>query len=60
MAGSEAFVQEFVKCDQVLGVHYDTFPPIQIDHQEAAANFAFAGKKLHLLQIGQSREIPGL
>ena len=50
---------EFVKCEQVLGVHYDTFPPIQINHQEAAAKFAAAGKKLQLLEIGQSRELPG-
>jgi L-ascorbate metabolism protein UlaG (beta-lactamase superfamily) len=45
---------EFVKCDQVLGVHYDTFPPIKIDHADAVKKFEAAGKKLHLLAIGAS------
>lgn len=45
---------EFVRCDQILGVHYDTFPPIQIDHQAAIKKFEAAGKKLHLLDIGSS------
>ncbi len=45
---------EFVRCDEILGVHYDTFPPIQIDHQAAIKKFEAAGKKLHLLNIGSS------
>ena len=44
-----------VRCDEILGVHYDTFPPIQIDHAEAVAKFRAAGKTLHLVPIGQSR-----
>jgi L-ascorbate metabolism protein UlaG (beta-lactamase superfamily) len=44
----------FIQCDHILGVHYDTFPPIQIDHHEAVNLFAAAGKKLHLLKIGAS------
>lgn len=47
---------EFVKCDEVLGVHYDTFPPIKIDHAEAGKKFEAAGKKLHLLAIGASHQ----
>ena len=43
-----------LKCTQVVGVHYDTFPPIKIDHAEAASIFAKAGVKLHLLPIGGS------
>ena len=46
----------FVKCDEIVGVHYDTFPPIIIDHEEAQKKFQAAGKKLHLLKIGESRE----
>lgn len=46
----------FVRCDNILGVHYDTFPPIKIDHEQAVAKFAAAGKKLHLLRPGESRE----
>jgi L-ascorbate metabolism protein UlaG (beta-lactamase superfamily) len=45
---------EFIRCDQILGVHYDTFPPIEIDHAAARARFQAAGKTLHLLQPGQT------
>jgi len=45
----------FLQCDQIVGVHYDTFPPIKIDHEEARKLFQAAGKKLHLLKIGASQ-----
>ncbi len=45
---------EWVGADQVLGVHYDTFPPIRIDHAEAVAKFQAAGRTLHLVKIGES------
>lgn len=45
-----------VECDEIVGVHYDTFPPIKIDHEEARKKFQAAGKKLHLLKIGESRK----
>lgn len=48
---------EFVRCKKVLGLHYDTFPPIAINHQEAQSIFQKAGKELHLLEIGASLEI---
>ncbi|MGA3180804.1 MAG: metal-dependent hydrolase [Verrucomicrobiota bacterium] len=44
----------FVQCDEVLGVHYDTYPPIKINHEEAIRRFEAVGKKLHLLKIGES------
>jgi L-ascorbate metabolism protein UlaG (beta-lactamase superfamily) len=47
---------EFVNCNEVLGVHYDTFPPIKIDHQAAIAKFAAKGKKLHLLKPGETHD----
>jgi L-ascorbate metabolism protein UlaG (beta-lactamase superfamily) len=28
-----------VNCDQIVGVHYDTFPPIKIDHEQARKLF---------------------
>ncbi len=49
---------DFVGCNAVLGLHYDTFPPIQIDHEAAIKKFAAAGKKLHLLKIGASHAFP--
>ena len=43
---------EFVGTDTVIGCHYDTFPPIQIDHAAAKAVFKKQGLSLHLLEIG--------
>ncbi|MBT8185988.1 MAG: metal-dependent hydrolase [Eudoraea sp.] len=45
---------EFLECDTVLGYHYDTFGYIEIDHNLALESFEKAGKKLHLLPIGES------
>jgi len=47
---------DFVRCQEILGVHFDTFPQIKIDHAGAQAKFKAAGKRLHLLSIGESRE----
>lgn len=41
---------EFVRCDDVLGLHFDTFPPIKIDHQAALEKFKAAHKRLYLLK----------
>ncbi len=45
---------DFINCDDIIGMHYDTFAPIKINHEEAIAKFANAGKKLSLLNIGQT------
>lgn len=45
---------EFVQCDSILGLHYDTFPPIQIDREAARNAFAAAKKTLHLPAIGET------
>ena len=45
---------EFVECDKVLGVHFDTFGYIEINHDEAKKKFFDAGKDLMLLEIGES------
>jgi len=47
---------DFVQCDRVLGVHYDTFPPIKIDHARAKETFHNTGKELALLPIGAQME----
>ena len=46
----------FIRCDEILGVHFDTFPPIKIDHAAAKGKFKSAGRTLRLLQPGESRE----
>jgi L-ascorbate metabolism protein UlaG (beta-lactamase superfamily) len=45
---------DFIKCDKVLGVHFDTFGYIVIDHDNAKKKFFDAGKDLMLLEIGES------
>jgi len=47
---------DFVNCNEVLGVHFDTFPPIKIDHKAAIDKFAARGKKLHLLKPGDTHD----
>lgn len=44
----------FINCKNIIGIHYNTFPPIQIDEEEAKQKFAAAGLNLHLLAIGES------
>jgi L-ascorbate metabolism protein UlaG (beta-lactamase superfamily) len=57
MDASDAVVAAgLVGCDEIVGVHYDTFAPIEIDHAEAEQKFRAAGKRLHLLKIGESRD----
>lgn len=46
---------DFIRCKEIIGMHYDTFPQIVIDHQEAIAKFDRSGKTLHLMAIGETR-----
>jgi L-ascorbate metabolism protein UlaG (beta-lactamase superfamily) len=48
---------DFVRCERVLGIHYDTFPAIRIDHEEARRKFSAAGKDLVLMGIGETLEL---
>lgn len=48
---------EFIQCNKVIGVHYDTFEPIKINHEEAKEKFAKAGKELILVKIGETIEL---
>jgi L-ascorbate metabolism protein UlaG (beta-lactamase superfamily) len=41
----------FINCKNVIGMHYDTFGYIKIDHEEAVKAFADAGNNLQLLSI---------
>lgn len=55
MGADDAIVAcDFIECNKVLGVHYDTFGYIEIDHDEAKRKFKEAGKNLLLLDIGAS------
>lgn len=48
---------DFVRCQQVLGVHYDTFGYIVIDHEAAKKAFEAAGKSLILPAIGETVQL---
>lgn len=48
---------DFINCEKVIGLHYDTFGYIKIDHKEAIAKFNDAGKELILMPIGESINI---
>lgn len=48
---------EFVKCKSVFGMHYNTFPAIEIDTAEAKSKFESAGANLTLLEIGETIEL---
>ncbi|MDO6518594.1 metal-dependent hydrolase [Zobellia uliginosa] len=45
---------DFVECNRVIGVHYDSFPFIKIDHGAAQEKFKKAEKELLLLEVGES------
>ena len=48
---------DMVQCTNIIGVHYDTFGYIKIDHAAAQQVFAAAGKKLNLVPIGATVNI---
>lgn len=51
------FASDFVECDKILGVHYDTFGYIKINQEEAIRKFFDKDKDLMLLEIGESIEL---
>ncbi len=48
---------KMVNVTSVVGVHYDTFPYIVINHQQAKQAFANEGITLHLPVIGESIDL---
>jgi len=49
-----ALCAEWIGTKQVMGVHYDTFPYIEIDHEAAKASFTARGSTLRLPAIGET------
>jgi L-ascorbate metabolism protein UlaG (beta-lactamase superfamily) len=52
-----ALAAEWLHVKKVVGVHYDTFPPIEIDHDKARGEFAQRGAELLLPAIGETVEL---
>ena len=48
---------QFIECNKIIGMHYDTFGFIEIDHESAITKFKEAGKELILMDIGQTLTI---
>lgn len=48
---------EFIECEKIIGVHYDTFGYIKIDQAVARQQFADAGLELLLPEIGSTIEV---
>jgi L-ascorbate metabolism protein UlaG (beta-lactamase superfamily) len=42
---------EFIQCTNIIGVHFDTFDLIRIDHDAAVAAFAKHGLTLRLPSV---------
>lgn len=47
----------FIQCDKIIGMHYDTFGFIEINHEKAKEQFIHNDSELILLKIGQTKEI---
>lgn len=56
-AADAAKAAGFVGTDIAIGVHYNTFPPIQIVKEEALEIFSNAGRTLLLPPIGETVEV---
>ena len=48
---------DMVGVKKIVGVHYDTFPPIELDHEAARKTAAARGKDLLLPAIGETIEV---
>lgn len=53
-AADAALATKWAGAKKAVGVHYDTFPPIQIDRTAARAAFEHHGLALHLPAIGET------
>lgn len=45
---------QFIQCNTIIGVHYDTFGYIKIDHDKAKIEFSAREKQLLLLEVGET------
>ncbi len=58
MGVDEAIVaSDFIDCNNIIAMHYDTFGYIVVDKEDAVSKFAAADKKLIFVEIGDTIEI---
>ena len=48
---------KLIECKKIIGMHFDTFPPIEIDHKYAYDSFSDGGINLILPLINQTFEL---
>jgi L-ascorbate metabolism protein UlaG (beta-lactamase superfamily) len=44
---------DFIKCDTIIGCHYDTFPVIEIDHEKVSEAFRSKNKRIILPKVNE-------
>lgn len=58
MGVSDALIcANWVGASKIVGMHFDTFPPLVIDHEASKAEAQTAGKELLLLRVGETIEL---
>jgi len=48
---------DFIRCDKIIGMHYNTYETIKIDKEEAHRRFDRTSKELILMNIGDTLTI---
>jgi L-ascorbate metabolism protein UlaG (beta-lactamase superfamily) len=48
---------DFIRCNNIIGMHFNTFDIIKINEAEAKSKFEKAGKSLTLMNIGEIRDL---
>ncbi len=48
---------QYINCDRIIALHYDTYEYIKIDRQEAIDKFSRAGKELLMPAIGETIDL---
>ena len=48
---------DFISCERIIGMHYDTFDSIKIDQEDAKKRFDRASKELILMKVGEKLEV---
>ena len=56
-ADDAIIASDFIQCNKIIGIHFDTFGYIKIDHDKTKEKFKAAGKELILPKIGETIEL---
>lgn len=59
-ADNAIIAADFLNCDTIIGMHYDTLDTIKIDQKQAVHNFNRVGKDLILMEIGKTIDTANL